>query len=202
VLAQRLERLVARLVAGQEALAHPHRADRPRVGLLEPAPLEAHDLHAAAADVHPEAVAERGRVGDREVAVARLLLGRDHPHRQRGALGDRLEQLVAVGRVADRAGGDRLDLLDARRVAEVVEHLGGAQRPLHRLAPQLAVVPDPLADPDRLPDLVGVLPPAARLVAVDDEAERVRSEVGDGESFHPEDDGPPSGGIIRAACDS
>ena len=66
------------LVAGQEALGHAHRAERPRAHVARLAVVDVGELHRAAAEVERDAVGERGRVDRGEVAVARLLLGREH----------------------------------------------------------------------------------------------------------------------------
>ena len=69
------------------------------------------------------------------------------------------QELVAVGGVADRRGGDRADVLDPGGAAEVGVQLDGLERALHRLGAEHAGRVEPLADPDRLVDLVGALPP-------------------------------------------
>ena len=108
---------------GRNALADADRAERQRLGVDDPPAGEPEDLDAAAADVEAEAVVDRGGVGDREPAVAGLLAAADHARVEPGPLADGGEQVLAVGRVADRAGGDCLDGVDAGRAAE------GARRP-------------------------------------------------------------------------
>ena len=56
------------------------------------APAHAHELQRAAAEVEHAAVAERGRVDRREVAVAGLLLAAEHADRQPEALARALEE--------------------------------------------------------------------------------------------------------------
>src|SRR5213076_2464035 len=94
-----------------EALGHPHRAELPRALLVSEPPDDVRQLQRSAAEVQYAAVAERRGVDRSEVAEVRLLLGREDPDRKRRAR----DELVAVGRVADRAGGDRLDLVDPGR---------------------------------------------------------------------------------------
>ena len=132
----------------------------------------------------PKPSVEGERVGDREVAVARLLGAADHAHVEARPLADRVEQLVAVGRVADRAGGDRVDVLHPRRPQERREHRGGVNRAVHRLGLKHALLAHPRAYARALADLVGEAPPAPRLVLEDDEPERVRAHVDDGYAFH------------------
>ena len=114
VLAQRLHALGGRLLVGEEALAHADRAERQRLCLVEPPAGEPHGLDAAAADVEGEAVVQRRGVGHRQPAVAGLLAAADHSRLQPGALADSVEQLVAVGRIADRAGCHGLHLRRSR----------------------------------------------------------------------------------------
>ena len=139
VRAQRLELLSRRrLAVGQEALAHPHRAERPRAELRRQPPGDADELQRAAAEVEHRAVGERRRVDGGEVAVVGLLLGAQHAYGKPRDAGHRVEELIAVGRVADRAGGDDIDVVrvQAAGAAEAREHLDRRQRAVHRLAPQ------------------------------------------------------------------
>src|SRR3954447_14576162 len=55
------------LVVGEEALGHPHGAERPRVHLAGEPALDADELHRAAADVEHHAVGERRRVHGGEI---------------------------------------------------------------------------------------------------------------------------------------
>jgi hypothetical protein len=160
----------------------PSRQERPSraaVGHLD-------ELHRAAAEVERHAVAERRAVDRGQVAVAGLLLAREHLDLHPGPLARRLQELLAVGRLADRRGRQRADLAHAGGAAEVREQLDRLQRALHRLRPQLAGVLLPLADAHRLVDLVGALPPPPRLVrrhpGEDHQPEGVRAEVDDGEA--------------------
>ena len=182
VRAQRLELLALDVVAGQEALGHAHGAERPRAGVARLAPPDVGELHRAAAEVERDAVGERRRVDRREVAVARLLLGREHIDVEARALARGLQELIAVRGVADRGGRDRAHVVDAGGAAEVREQLDRLERPLHRLLLQLARRVEARAHAHRLVDLVGAAPPAVAAVLApgeDDEPERVGPEVDD-----------------------
>ena len=177
---QRLELLALDLVAGQEALGHAHRAERPRAHVQRLAPSHLAELQRAAAEVERDAVVERRRVDRREIAVARLLLGREHLDLETRALARRRQEVLLVGRVADRRGGDRAHVVDPGGAAEVREQLDRLQRALHRLRLQLARRVEPRAHAHRLVDLVGPAPPAVAAVLAPrehDQAERVRPEV-------------------------
>ena len=177
---QRLELLALGLVAGQEALGHAHRAERPRAHVQRLAPPHLAELQRAAAEVERHAVVERRRVDRRQVAVARLVLGREHLDLEPRALARRRQEVLLVGRVADRRGGDRAHVVDPGGAAEVGEQLDRLQRALHRLRLQLARRVEPRAHAHRLVDLVGPAPPAVAAVLAPrehDQAERVRPEV-------------------------
>ena len=173
---------LGRLVVGQEALRHAHRAERPGVELAREPALDVDELHRAAADVEHHAVGQRRRVHRREVAVAGLLLLGQHAHAQARALLGAVEELARVRGVADRAGGDRVDLvgLEPARPAEVGEDLHRRLRAGHAGLAELAGRGQALADADGLVDLVGALPPAVAR-GEHDEAERVRPEIDDSE---------------------
>ena len=115
-----------------------------------------------AAEVEHGAVGERRRVDGREVAERRLLLAAEDLDLEAGPLTDRVEEVLLVGGVADRARRDGSDVAcaDPAGGAEVGEHLGGLEPALHRLAAQLAGGVQALADAHREVDLVRALPPA------------------------------------------
>ena len=169
--------LAQRLAVLAEALGHPHGAQLPRPLLARQPPNGMRELQRAAAEIEHAAVAQRRRVDRGEVAVVGFLLGREHPHRQLGAR----DELVAVGRVADRAGGDRLDLVDPGRPTEVREDLDSGEAAAHRLGAQLPRGGQALADAHALVDLVGAAPPPLPR-GEDHEAEGVGSEIGDGDA--------------------
>ena len=77
-----------------------------RASVGEPA-LDARELHRAAAEVERDAVGQRRRVDRRQVAVARLLLAREHLDLEARCARARLQELALVGGVADRRGRDR-----------------------------------------------------------------------------------------------
>jgi len=134
-------------------------------------------------------MSSRGRVGDREPAVTGLLLAADHARVEPGRALDVGEQLLAVRRVADRAGRERLDLFHAGRAQEGREDGGGVQRQLDPIGTQHALGAGLLAeargDPDRLADLVHEAPPGGPgLVAEHDKAPRVRAHVDDRNPLH------------------
>ena len=185
VRAQRLQLLALDALAGQEALGHADGAERPRAGVALLALLDVGQLHRAAAEVERDAVGERRRVDRGEIAVAGLLLGREHLDLEARALARLAQEVLLVRRVADRRGGDGADVVDAHRAAEVREQLDRLERPLHRLGLQLAGGVEPGADAHRLIDLVRAAPPAVAAALApreDDEAERVRPEVDDREA--------------------
>ena len=173
---------LGRAVAGQEALGHAHRAQAPGVELARVAADDVDELHRAAADVEHDPVGERRRVDRRQVAVARLLLAAEHAHAQAAGRLGALEEGRGVRRVADGGRRDREDVvgLDAAGRAEVGEDLHRRLRARHPGLAQLAGGRQALADAHRLVDLVGALPPAVGR-GEDDQAERVRPEVGDGD---------------------
>ena len=159
-----------------------HDGAEPPRARVERAPLaDVRELHRAAADVERDAVGQRRRVHGGEVAEPRLLLAREHLDREPGALAGLAHELLAVARLADRRRGERPDPLDPRRAAEVREQLDRLQRALHRLGLERPVRLLVLADAHRLVDLVRPLPPLVG-VGEDDEPERVRAEVDDGEA--------------------
>ena len=57
--------------------------------------------------------------GGAQVGEARLLLAVEHPRREREALAQLGDEGVAVGRVADRAGRDRLDRSAPRLLVQI-----------------------------------------------------------------------------------
>jgi hypothetical protein len=124
MLAQGLQLLLGRrALAEAEALGHPHRAQRPGLQLARVPRGHADQLHRAAAEVEHRAVGQGGGVDRGQVAHPRLLLLAQDADRERGAR----EEVVRVGRVADRRCRDRVDLGDPERLAEVREDLGGRQ---------------------------------------------------------------------------
>ena len=184
VLAQGLDLLRGHVLVGQELLADAHRAQPHRLGLAQPPALQLHDLHAAAADVDAEPVADGRGVGDGQVAVPGLLGAADHPHLEPRLVGDLGQQLVAVGGVADGAGGHGLHPLDAGGAQEVGEHGGRLHGSFHRLWLQRARLRHPGADPGGLADLVDQAPPARGLVLEHHQAEGVRPHVDHGHALH------------------
>ena len=134
-------------------------------------------------EVEHQPVAQGGRVQRAEHRVARLLLGREDP-RPEPSLGDEVERLLAVGGVAQRAGGHGGDLVDAGGGAEGREEPGGLGGAAHRVGAQDAV-PGAGGQPDRLADLVGELERAARRVAEDDQPEGVGAQVDHREATLP-----------------
>ena len=128
---------------------------------LRRAALDARRAAAAAAEVEHGAVAQRRRVDRGEVAVARLLLAREHPDLEARAL--RAARGTPRGcRVADRAGRDRV----ARPSSPVARQKWAKTRASRARAPSRSSPSAPVssiarADAHRLVDLVGALPPAA-----------------------------------------
>ena len=168
------------LVGREEVLRGDDRAEPPRPRLHRVAVADQRELHRAAADVERQSVGERGRVDGGEVAVAGLLLAGEDLDVEAGALLRGAHELGPVARLPDRGGGERADVLDPRRSAEVREELDRLQRALHRLGLQRPALLLPFADAHGLVDLVRALPPL-RGVGEDDQAEAVRAEVDDGE---------------------
>src|SRR5918998_527001 len=183
--AQRAQLLALGLLARQEALRHPHRAQRPRSEVGRQPPLHARELHRAAAEVERDAVGQRGRVDGGQVAVARLLLAREHPGLESRPRARRLEELLPVGRLPDRRRRHRADLLDAGRAAEVGVQLQRLQRALHRRGLEGPRGIQALADAHGLVDLVRAAPPRVLDPGEHHEAERVRPQVDDGELSLP-----------------
>jgi len=154
VLAQCLDLLAGRLFAVEESLADPHRSEANGLGLLHASVYDSHDLHAAAAHVDAKAIAQRQRVSDRQVAIPSLFGAADHPHPQPRALFDCLEEIVAVGGVANRAGGHGVHVLHAGGSQERREDGGCVQSSVHRLFLENACVTHSRAYASGLPDLV------------------------------------------------
>ena len=116
--------LLGRSRARQQVLGQADGTERERAQILGAAIPDLDELHAAAAELDDDAVVDRGRVDGRDVAVARLLLLREHDDREaRGLLGSP-EELVPIRGVADRAGRDRMDVFGRQAVglAEAPEH--------------------------------------------------------------------------------
>ena len=153
--------LLDRAVAGEELLGDADGAEREGDRLVPAAVGDVGELHAAAADVEHHAVGQRGGVDGGDVAVVRLLLRRQRLDRQAGGGLGVGEELLAVGGVADRAGGDDVDVLGAEVVgaAEAGKHPEGLQAAPDRLVAELARGGEAGADADRLIQLVGELPP-------------------------------------------
>ena len=186
---QRLHLLRTRLLVRQEALAHPHRAERPGLRLHELPVLDPQPLDAAAADVEPEAVLDRRGVDHGQPAVAGLLRSADHAGLEAGGAADLVEQVAAVGGVADRAGCHRHHLLHPGRLAEGREDGGGVECAVHAVGTERARLTHPGADPDRLADLVYEAPPGrSGLVSEHHEAPGVRPHVDDRNPLHTRDD--------------
>ena len=126
----------------------------------------AHELQRAAAEVEHGAVAQRRRVDRREVAVARLLLAREDADRQAAAprapaRGSRREFVASrIALVATTSISAALRPAASQKCAKtsIVAH-----RARHALLAERAGLVDARADPHRLVDLVGALPPAAEL---------------------------------------
>jgi len=95
-----------------------------------------------------------------------------------------LEELRGVRGVADgrRRDGDHIAGIDAAGRAEVGEDLHRRLRAPHAGLAEPARRDEALADAHRLGDLVRALPPPVAR-GEDDEAERVRPEVDDGEAL-------------------
>ena len=156
--------LLGRPRAGQELLGHPDRAEPERRDPARVSVVDLDQLHAAAAEVEHDAVGERGRVDRRDVAEASLVLRRQRLDRQPGRGLRLLEELLAVGRLADRAGGDDVDVVgrDPVGAAEALEHGERLHPAGDRRFAELPGGAEAGADPDRLIELVGALPPGAR----------------------------------------
>ena len=185
VLAQLLDCLRRSLLVGQEALGDADRPERQGLGVTQQPVLDPAQLDAPATHVDREPVGERGRVDHRQVAVVGLLGAAQDPDLQAASLCNRLEQVVSVAGIADRAGSRCDDVVDSRRVTERGEHLGRRDRALDCVGQQHTLLAHAGADADRLADLVGERPRPARLPVVYDQPERVRAEIDDGRPFHP-----------------
>ena len=173
--------LLRRAAPGEELLGDPHGTQLERRQRLRAPVGDLDQLHAAAADLEHRAVGDRRGVDGGDVAEAGLLLGRQHLDLQPGGLLGGAHELAAVVRIADRAGGDRVHLAGVDLVggAEAREHPERLEAPLDRIIGQAAGGAEPGADPHRLVELVGALPPGVRRVGEDDQAPRVRSEIDD-----------------------
>ncbi len=170
-------------VAREEVLGQPHRAQPERLHRERTAVGDARELQAAAAEIDDGAVGQRRRVDRGDIAVERLVARREHLDVDAGLPLGSGEELLLVGGVADRARCHRVDLLSRQPVGatEAGEHGQGLDAAVHRLVAQLPGRLETLADPDRLIQLVGELPPPARAVAEDDESPGVGAEVDDGD---------------------
>ena len=164
---------------GEVLLGDPDRAERPRPGLERLAARDRGQLQAAAAEVEHDAVRQRRRVHGRDEAEPRLLLRRQHADRQAGPLLCDGQQVGAVRRIADRAGGDRVDRLrrDAARQQVAAEHLERLEPAGDRVGLERAGAAEALGDPDRLLQLADPAPRGARQVGEHHEPPGVRAEV-------------------------
>ena len=153
-----------------------------------------HELQRPSTEVQRDAVAQRGRVGDREVGVAGLGATVEQADRQAGARSRGGEELLAVVRVADRARRDRVDRLapDPACGAEVGEDVQRRQCALDGLSAQASARGQALADAHRLVYLVDAPPPAGPR-AEHDEPKRVGPQIDDREAFA----GLHAGSVIR-----
>ena len=183
--------------AGQEALAHAHRAQRPAARLALGALAHGDQLQRAAAEVQRHPLPQGRRVDGRQVAVAGLGAGIQQAHRKARPRARGGEELRAVGGVADGARGDRVDRrsLQPGGGAEVREDVHRRQRALDRRGAQPAARGQALADAHRLIDLV-CAPPPARAGAEHDKPEGVRSEVDHGETLA----GLHARSLVRLRC--
>ena len=115
----------------------------------------------AAADLEHEAVGQGRGVDRGDVAEAGLVLVGDDLDRQLAGSAGGGQELLAVARIPDRAGGDRVNVVGSEPVggAESPEHRERLEPAPHRLRAQAAGLGQTGADPDGLEDLVGQLPP-------------------------------------------
>ena len=184
VRAQALDRLArGPAVAGEEPLGQPHRPERQRDATAVAWRSATRDeLQAAAAELHHRAVGQRRGVDRGDVAVAGLGLGAQHLDLQPRAL----PRGAAAGRPGWRHRGSRW--WPRRRCPPVRARAPGRSGRTPRASPARArsrpaestpVAAEPLADPDRLVELVGPLPPRAGQEGEDDQPPRVRPEIDD-----------------------
>ena len=173
--------LLARQRAGsrKEALADPHRAERPGAECGRLAIANGDELHAPATEVEHRAVGERGRVDRRQIAVFRFLLRREHADVEPGELPGAPAQVIAVGGIADGAGRDGVDRarIDATGAAVPREHVERLHATCDSGRAQLVGPGETLRDADRLLQLAQPPPGAALQVAICDEPPRVGPEV-------------------------
>ncbi len=171
-------------VGRQESLGHAHRAQPPGAELARHPVGDSHQLQRAAAEVQHTAIHQGRGVDRRQIPIARLLLAAEHADRQARALVRKRQEVSGVLGVANRAGGEGVHgvTAEARRPAEVVEHIERGQRAAHRLLPQSARRGEALADAHRLVDLVGAPPPSIPRHE-HDEPEGVGAEVDHGQAF-------------------
>ena len=172
--------LLGRPVAGEEVLGQPHRAESEGLHRERTAVGDAGELQAAAAEVDDGAVGQRRRVDRGDVAVERLVARGEHLDVDAGlplrrGRGNPAGWSRPGSRSSRPRGSARTDRRLARQKrANTDERLDAA---VHRLVAQLARGAETLADPDRLVQLVGALPPAAGGVTEHDEPPRVGAEV-------------------------
>ncbi len=142
-------------VAGEVGARQPGRAERKRPGDVRALVGAGGDLQRAAADVEdgepPGRPAEPA--ADGQERQPGLVLTRQHPDVDAGALAHRAQHLVGVHGVAHRRGGERQHLLAALVVGDV-ERLGGeVDEGVDAGRRDRAVVVEVLGEPERL--LVG-----------------------------------------------
>ena len=171
--------LLRRPRAREKLLGH---ADRPESEGRDPARVAVthlDQLQAAATEVEHDAVGEHRRVDRRDVAEVGLVPRRQRLDRQPGGGLGLFEELLAVGGLADRTGGDDVDVLgrDPVGAAEALEYGQRLHPTRDRRFTELPRGAEAGTDSDRLVELVGALPPRARSVGEDDQAPRVRAEI-------------------------
>ncbi len=163
--------LCSGLIVRQEFLGEPHRAQWERIHLERLALGDLCQLEAPAAEVEHHAVGEGRRVDRGDVAEVRLVASGQDLDLQPGRLLGEPHELGPVGGLADRARGhrDNILLFEAAGAAEVLKHRQGFQPTFDRLVAEPPGSAQPGSDPNRLVQLVDVLPPLLA-VGVDDHA--------------------------------
>ncbi len=169
-------------LSGQKTFGEPDGPQRERYADLFAAVGDGDELEAPATEVDHGAVAEGRRVDRRQVAVTRFFGLAQHLDPQAGSTARRVEQLVAVGGIADGARGHRPHVAGGELVglAEPGEHVEGLQPAGDRRGGEDTGGPQSFPDPHRLVQLVGQLPPRPRQVGEDDQPPRVGAQVDDG----------------------
>ena len=154
-------------------------AERQGLAAADLVVLDLDELETAAAEVADDAVRPPDAGHDAVRGKTRLVAARQQPHRRAANRFDRRQELLAIGGIAGRGGGKDVQVGNADLVAQAAEPHQRPARLVRRLVRQAARCAD--ATPEAGKHLfVEQHRRGARVSFVDDEADRVRSDIDHG----------------------